>query len=225
MKLLIVEDNIDLTTSIIEFLSKEKYQINTVQKFADAEKIIVQNEFDCVLIDLMLPDGSGLNLVKLLKEIQPKTGIIIITAKNTIDDKLSGLDLGADDYLTKPFHLAELNARIKSVIRRRVYDGENEIRLNELTINTNLREVKVNDIPIILTRKEYDILTFLVSNRERVVTKESIVEHVWGDNINAFDNFDFVYTHIKNLRKKIIDTGGKDYIQSIYGIGYKFTVK
>jgi len=225
MKLLIIEDNVELAESIYEFLDKENYQIDIAHNFANAEKLIIQNEFDCVLIDLMLPDGTGLDIVKILKKLQPKSGIIIITAKDTLDDKISGLDLGADDYLTKPFHLAELNARIKSVLRRRIYDGEDEIKLDCLTINTKLREVKVNATPIELTRREYDILIFLISNKERVITKESIVEHIWGDNINAFDNFDFVYTHIKNLRKKITDAGGKDNIQSVYGIGYKFIIE
>ncbi|HQJ46638.1 MAG TPA: response regulator transcription factor, partial [Ignavibacteriaceae bacterium] len=197
MKLLIIEDNVELAESIYEFLDKENYQIDIAHNFANAEKLIIQNEFDCVLVDLMLPDGTGLDIVKILKKLQPKSGIIIITAKDTLDDKISGLDLGADDYLTKPFHLAELNARIKSVLRRRIYDGEDEIKLDCLTINTKLREVKVNATPIELTRREYDILIFLISNKERVITKESIVEHIWGDNINAFDNFDFVYTHIK----------------------------
>ncbi|HQF43000.1 MAG TPA: response regulator transcription factor [Ignavibacteriaceae bacterium] len=225
MKLLIIEDNVELAESIYEFLDKENYQIDIAHNFANAEKLIIQNEFDCVLVDLMLPDGTGLDIVKILKKLQPKSGIIIITAKDTLDDKISGLDLGADDYLTKPFHLAELNARIKSVLRRRIYDGEDEIKLDCLTINTKLREVKVNATPIELTRREYDILIFLISNKERVITKESIVEHIWGDNINAFDNFDFVYTHIKNLRKKITDAGGKDNIQSVYGIGYKFIIE
>lgn len=225
MKLLIIEDNVELAESIYEFLDKENYQIDIAHNFANAEKLIIQNEFDCVLIDLMLPDGTGLDIVKLLKKLQPKSGIIIITAKDTLDDKISGLDLGADDYLTKPFHLAELNARIKSVLRRRIYDGEDEIKLDCLSINTKLREVKVNAIAIELTRREYDILIFLISNKERVITKESIVEHIWGDNVNAFDNFDFVYTHIKNLRKKITDAGGKDNIQSVYGIGYKFIIE
>jgi len=225
MKLLIIEDNVELAESIYEFLDKENYQIDIAHNFANAEKLIIQNEFDCVLVDLMLPDGTGLDIVKILKKLQPKSGIIIITAKDTLDDKISGLDLGADDYLTKPFHLAELNARIKSVLRRRIYDGEDEIKLDCLTINAKLREVKVNATPIELTRREYDILIFLISNKERVITKESIVEHIWGDNINAFDNFDFVYTHIKNLRKKITDAGGKDNIQSVYGIGYKFIIE
>jgi len=225
MKLLVIEDNLDLAESIKEFLSKENYIIEIIHNFSDAEERINLGKYDCALIDLMLPDGSGLDLVKKFKETQPQSGIIIITAKDSLDDKLTGLELGADDYLIKPFHLAELNARIKSVIRRRVFDGNDEIVLNEIKIDVQTREVKINSILIELTRREYDILLFFISNKERVLTKESIVEHVWGDNSSAFDNFDFVYTHIKNLRKKIIEAGGEDYIQSIYGIGYKLSLK
>jgi DNA-binding response OmpR family regulator len=225
MKLLVIEDNLDLAESIKEFLSKENYIIEVIHNFVDAEEKINISKFDCALIDLMLPDGSGLDLVKKFKSVQPQSGIIIITAKDGLDDKLTGLELGADDYLTKPFHLSELNARIKSVIRRRVFDGNNEIVMNEIKIDTQTREVKINSTTIELTRREYDILLFFISNKERVLTKESIVEHVWGDNSSAFDNFDFVYTHIKNLRKKIIEAGGNDYIQSVYGIGYKLSLK
>ncbi|MEO8231598.1 MAG: response regulator transcription factor [Ignavibacteriota bacterium] len=225
MKLLIVEDEIELARSIQEFIDKDKYLIELAYNFSDAEKKIISNTYDCALIDLMLPGGSGLELVKVLKKVQYNCGVIIITAKNTLDDKLTGLEIGADDFLTKPFHLAELNARIKSVIRRRNYDGNSEIILNELIVDTEKRQVKVNKTIVELTRREFDILLFFISNKEKVLTKESIVEHVWGDDSNAFDNFDFVYTHIKNLRKKIIDAGGNDYINSIYGIGYKFSLK
>ena len=225
MKLLITEAEKELAKSIVDFIGTENYIIDTVHNFSDASEKITLSEYDCALIDLMLPDGSGLELIKLLKMNQPKCGIIVITAKDSLDDKLTGLDLGADDYITKPFHLAELNSRLNSVIRRRSFDGNNEIKFNEVTIDTQKREVKINEKPIELTRREYDILIFLLSNKGKVLTKESIVEHVWGDNSNAFDNFDFVYTHIKNLRKKITDAGGKDYISSVYGIGYKLKVK
>ncbi len=225
MKILIVEDETALAESIVEFISKENYLIDSAFDFKTAEQKIHLYEYDCALIDLMLPGGSGLNLVNLLKKHQPKCGIIIITAKDTLDDKLTGLNLGADDYLTKPFHLAELNARINSVIRRRNFEGSSVIKLNEITIDTHSHEVKVKNKLIELTRREYDILLFFISNKERVLTKEAIVEHVWGDDANSFDNFDFVYTHLKNLRKKIIDAGGRDYIKSVYGVGYKLSLK
>jgi len=225
MRILLIEDEKELAKSIVEFIGKEGYIVDAAFNFSDAEEKISLYDYDCALVDLMLPDGSGLDLVKKLKKVRPKCGIIIITAKNTLDDKLSGLDLGADDYLTKPFHLAELNARIKSVIRRRNFEGSSEIILNEIVIDTEKHEVKVNYKTVELTRREFDILLFFVSNKERVLTKESIVEHVWGEDSNAFDNFDFVYTHIKNLRKKLIEQGSTDYIHSVYGIGYKFSLK
>jgi len=224
MKILLVEDEKELAKSIVQFISKEGFIFETAHTFSIADEKLSLNEYDCALIDLMLPDGSGLNLVKNIKKHQPNCGLIIITAKNSLDDKLTGLDLGADDYLTKPFHLAELNARIKSVIRRRKYEGSSEIILNEITIIPDKREVTVKNKPVELTRREFDILLFFVSNKERVLTKESIVEHVWGNDPNAFDNFDFIYTHIKNLRKKLIEHGANDYFHSVYGIGYRFNL-
>jgi len=224
MIILLIEDETELAKSIEEFIEKGNYRVDTANNYSDASEKIILRTYDCALVDLMLPDGSGLDLVKKLKKIQPKCGIIIITAKNTLDDKLTGLDLGADDYLTKPFHLAELNARLKSVIRRRNFDGSSEIILNEIVIDTEKREVILHNHLLELTRREFDILLFFASNKERVLTKESIVEHVWGDDANTFDNFDFVYTHIKNLRKKLIDHGAKDYIYSVYGIGYKLSL-
>jgi DNA-binding response OmpR family regulator len=224
MKLLLVEDEKELAKSIVKFLSKDNYLIDVASNFNEADDRIGTTDYDCALIDLMLPDGSGFDLVKMLKQQQPSCGIIIVTAKDTLDDKLQGLDIGADDYLTKPFHLAELNARLKSLIRRRNFNGNIEITINEISISPEKREVKVNNKLLDLTKREYDILLFFVSNKERVLTKETIVEHIWGDDSSTFDNFDFVYTHIKNLRKKMLENGSKDYIQSVYGIGYKFTL-
>lgn len=225
MKLLVVEDEKELAKSIVKFLAKDNYLIDVAYNFYEADDKIGSTEYDCALVDIMLPDGSGFDLVKLLKKQQPSCGIIIVTAKDTLDDKLQGLDIGADDYLTKPFHLAELNARLKSLIRRRNFNGNIELNINEISVSPEKREVKVNDKLVDLTKREYDILLFFISNKERVLTKETIVEHIWGDDSNTFDNFDFVYTHIKNLRKKLVEQGAKDYIQSVYGIGYKFSLK
>ncbi|MCX8055571.1 MAG: response regulator transcription factor [Ignavibacteria bacterium] len=224
MKILLVEDEKDLAKSIVQYIAKENYKIDVAFDYSEAEDMILTRSYECALIDLMLPDGSGFELLKILKKVQPECGIIIITAKNTLDDKILGFDIGADDYLTKPFHLAELNARLKSLIRRKNFKGTNEIIINEITIDPNKREVKINDKIIDLTKREYDILLFLVTNKERVLTKETIVEHVWGEDSNIFNNFDFVYTHIKNLRKKLIENGCSDYIHSVYGIGYKFSL-
>jgi DNA-binding response OmpR family regulator len=223
MKILIVEDESDLSNSITTYLRQEKFNCEAVLNYADAlEKIYLYN-YDVIVVDITLPDGNGLELIRELKKNRSKSGIIIISAKNALDDKISGLDIGADDYLTKPFHLSELNARIKSIIRRRDFDGNNQIILDELNIDPELLTVKVNDQLLNLTRKEYDLLLFFLANKDRVLSKESIAEHLWGDNIDMVDSYDFLYSHIKNLRKKIIEKGGRDYIQSVYGIGYKFT--
>jgi DNA-binding response OmpR family regulator len=225
MKLLIIEDEKALAESIFTYIREEGYLCDIAFNYGKALEFINLGEYDCTLVDIMLPDGSGLDLIEFIKQKQPNCGIIVVSAKNSLDDKLTGLNLGADDYLTKPFHLAELNARIKSVIRRRNFQGSNKIDINGLHIDLDTREVSVNGNPINLTRREYDILIFFISNRERVITKEAIIEYIWGDNSTAFDNFDFVYTHIKNLRKKLNDFGMPDYIQSVYGVGYKFTEK
>ena len=222
MKILIVEDEIDLSSSITSYLRQERFNCEAVLNYSGAIEKINMYNYDVIVVDITLPDGNGLELIRELKFNRSTAGIIIISAKNALDDKISGLEIGADDYLTKPFHLSELNARIKSIIRRRDFDGNNEIILDELKINPELFTVKVNDQLLNLTRKEYDLLTFFLANKNRVLSKESIAEHVWGDDIELVDSYDFLYSHIKNLRKKIIEKGGKDYIQSVYGIGYKF---
>jgi len=225
MKILIVEDQKELADSITTFISQDGYVCDITNNFSEAEESIKSKEYDCAIVDIMLPDGSGLDAIKLLKKIQPKCGVIVISAKSSLDDKITGLNLGADDYITKPFHLSELNARIKSIIRRRNFDGNNIIIINELRIDVDTREVKVFGKSIELTRKEFDILLFFISNKKRVITKEAIIEHIWGDDSNTFSNLDFVYTHIKNLRKKLSEAGTKDYINSVYGVGYKFSVE
>ena len=180
-------------------------------------------EYDIILLDISLPDGSGLDLLKTIKKYQVKAGVIIISAKNSIDDKITGLDLGADDYLTKPFHLSELNSRIKALLRRRHFDGTSALNFNEISVNTDSKTVLVKGTEIILTPKEYDLLLFFLVNKNRVLTKEIIAGHLWADNIDLADNFDFIYTHLNNIRKKIRRAGGTDYIKTIYGMGYKFS--
>lgn len=222
MKILIVEDQADLADSISEFISQEGYFCDFAKNVETANELLNLNSYDCALVDLMLPDGNGLNVINELKKVQSECGIIIISAKNSVDDKIEGLDKGADDYLAKPFHLSELNARINSVIRRRNFNGNSLIEINELKIDFSKREVTVNKTVIDLTKKEYDLLLFFISNKEKVLTKEAITEHIWGDDSNTFDNLDFVYTHIKNLRKKLTEAGCGDYIRSVYGVGYRF---
>ena len=224
MKILIVEDEIALTESIENYLKQEGYLCELAYTYAKASEKVNLYKYDCVIVDIGLPDGSGLHIIKELKKNKSNAGIIIISARNALDDKIDGLEIGADDYLTKPFHLSELNARIKSLIRRRSFNGSNEIICNEITINPDNYEVFINNQILTLTKKEYDMLIYFLSNKNRVVTKESIAEHLWGDNVDLLDSYDFIYTHIKNLRRKMVDKGGNDYIQTIYGTGYKFNI-
>ncbi len=223
MNILIIEDEKELARAMAGFLQKENYICQIVHTFDDAIEKINLYKYDCILVDIGLPGGSGLNVISELKRMKAESGIIIISAKDSLDDKITGLDLGADDYLTKPFHLSELNARIKSVIRRRSFSGENEITFNEIKILPEKMDVYIHEEIIVLTRKEFDLLVYFLANKNRILTKESIAEHIWGDEMDLSDSFDFIYTHIKNLRKKIVDKGGQDYIRTIYGIGYKFS--
>ena len=223
MKILLVEDETALGESLITFLRKEGHVCEWVKNFSAGDEKVNLYKYDCALIDIGLPGGSGLDIVKVLKKNNPKTGIIIISAKNSLDDKISGLDLGADDYITKPFHLAELNSRLNSVFRRRNFEGNQEIIFEKLKLSPDNQEVFANGKLVTLTKKEFDLLMFFLSNKNRVVTKESIAEHLWGDEMDMADSFDFIYSHIKNLRKKIVDAGGDDYIKSVYGMGYKFS--
>jgi DNA-binding response OmpR family regulator len=222
MKVLLIEDEKELSTSIETYLEKESYLCETALTYDQAEEKIHLYQYDCIIVDISLPDGNGLDIIRELKEDQSDTGIIIISAKNSLDDKLTGLGIGADDYLTKPFHLSELNARIKSIIRRRNFSGKNELIFNEIKIVPDAMQVFVNAKPIVLTKKEFDLLMYFLSNKDRVLTKESLAEHLWGEVMDTADSFDFIYTHIKNIRRKIMEKGGRDYIQTIYGMGYKF---
>ena len=223
MKILVIEDEAALCETIVAYLEEEGYRCEHAGTVELGSEKVNLYEYDCMLVDIGLPDGSGLSLIKDLKKCHPETGIIIISAKNSMDDKISGLDLGADDYLTKPFHLPELNSRIKSLLRRRKFEGKQELVIDKITILPENRQVLVNGESLQLTRKEFDLLMFFVSNRGRVLTKESIAEHLWGDFADSSDSFDFVYSHIKNLRRKLVEKSGTDYFQNVYGTGYTFT--
>jgi DNA-binding response OmpR family regulator len=225
MRILLIEDESDLAQSIISMLSNEGYSIDWVAKFSDAVDRINDRVYDCLLVDISLPDGNGLNIVRKLKKTHAESGIIIITAKNSLYDRIEGLDLGADDYLSKPFHLAELNSRIKALLRRRKLSGLKIIEIDNLKIIPDGFQVFINNESVDFTKKEFDLLLFLASNKNRVLTKDSITEHIWGDYNDVSYTYDFLYSHIKNIRKKILDKGGKDYIHSIYGIGYKFSAE
>jgi len=224
MKILLVEDEPELRNSIKQYFEIEGNVVETAADFAKAEEKIALYDYDCILVDITLPNGSGLDLIAAIKRKKSKAGIIIISAKNALDDKIMGLDLGADDYLPKPFHLPELNSRINALIRRKSFEGNLEITLNEIRICPMQRTVFVNDVEVILTSKEYDLLLYFVANKNRVVSKNALAEHLWGDNADRLDNFDFIYNHVKNLRKKLLEKNCGDYLQTIYGIGYNFKI-
>ena len=222
MNILLIEDEHSLADTIIEYLSKEGYHCEWAENVAKAKEKVWLYSYDCIIVDITLPDGSGMQVIEGLKKMKSKSGIIIVSAKNSLDDRIHGLDIGADDYLTKPFDLSELNARIKAIIRRRNFDAQNEISFKEIVVLPYDHLASVNGKPLHLTKKEFDLLLYFISNQNRVLTKEAIAEHLWGDNMDMADSYDFIYSHLKNLRKKIEDLGGKDYIQTVYGIGYKF---
>lgn len=222
MKLLIVEDELELLNSTCGYLQKEDFVCEPAPNFFEAEDKLITYQYDVVILDINLPDGNGLELLKLIKEKSPETGVLIVSAKNSLDDRLKGLDLGADDYITKPFHLAELNSRINSLLRRRKFKGSTNIIFNEIELDPDAKSAIVNGALLDLTKKEYFLLLYFITNKGRVLTKEAIAEHLWGDNIDMVDNFDFIYTHMRNLRKKLKKCGATDYLQTIYGLGYKF---
>jgi len=221
MKYLIAEDEQELQQSIKNYLGHDANVCETASDYWEASEKLELYEYDIVILDINLVTGSGLDLLKKLKQQKKKCGVIIISANSSLDDKLQGLDLGADDYITKPFHLAELNSRIKAVLRRGQFGGNDSITFQEIHIDTLARSAYVNNNPITLTRKEYDLLLFFITNQGRVLSKAIIAEHLWGDDSDLLDNFDFIYVHINNLRKKLTTEGAK-YIQTTYGSGYKF---
>ncbi|HTA62154.1 MAG TPA: response regulator transcription factor [Bacteroidia bacterium] len=225
MRILLVEDELELQKSIVQYLDYTGNIVEAVSEFRKASDKIHEFDYDCILIDINIVNGNGFDLIKELKEAKSKAGIIIISAKNSLDDKITGLDLGADDYLTKPFHLSELNARIKALIRRKNFEGGKAIAINEITIYPDDRRVLVKEQEIDLTATEFRLLLYLITNKNRVVSKNSISQHLLNDDdIDQIDNHNFVYSHLKNLRKKLVEKGSEDYIQTIYGIGYKFKV-
>lgn len=223
MKILIIEDEQGLREVIQESLEKEKYIVETAHDFISGFEKIGSYDYDCVLIDIMLPNGSGLDLVRELKALRKKEAVIIISAKDAVDDKVAGLDLGADDYLAKPFHLAELHARIKSAIRRKNHDGDTAIIWNNLKVSPEQRTVLVNNEPLVLNRKEFDLLYYFIINPNRLINKTALAESVWGDYTDQADSLDFVYSQIKNLRKKLKDANAEADIQAVYGMGYKMS--
>lgn len=222
MKLLIVEDEIALARSVEQYLKQEGHLCESAHNFSDASDKLAFYEYDCAIVDINLPDGSGLDLIRNIKKEKKQMGIVIVSARNSLENRIEGIEIGADNYLTKPFHLAELNAVIKSVHRRMKFEGRNEIVYRELKLLPDEYRLFVNDKELILTRKEFELLQFFLSNKDKVITKTGLAEHLWGDYMDTADSYDFIYTHIKNLRKKLLKNSVNDYIKTVYGIGYKF---
>jgi len=222
MKLLIIEDEKELSAGIRAYLQDEHFICEQAFDFRAAMEKINMYEYDCILLDISLPGGSGLDILKELKAQNKSEGIIIISARNAQHEKIEGLLSGADDYLAKPFHLPELAARIAAVIRRRSFDGKNTIEYGSVVVDLGKKQVKVHDKPVELTKTEYELFIYFISNKNRVISKSAIAEHLWGDDMDMSDNYDHIYSHIKNLRKKLSSSGAAAQIRSVYGMGYKF---
>lgn len=220
MKILVVEDEAALAQDICNYLTPQNYLCEVAPTFSVAQECISMHSYDCILLDLMLPGGDGISLLRWLKENNKQDGIIVISAKNSLEDRVKGLELGADDYLAKPFHLSELAARIHSIIRRKQFDNSDTIQQGELLIDLQARSVHVHENPVVLTRKEFDLLVFFIGNKGRVLSKSALAEHLSGDLADMFDNYNFVYAHVKNLKRKLTDGGCKGYLKTIYGTGY-----
>ncbi len=225
MKILVVEDEPEMQKLLSQFLQEENYVVEEAHDFLSGMDKIAAYDYDCILLDITLPGGSGLDVLRELKRLGKADSVIIISAKNSIEDKVQGLDLGADDYLTKPFHITELNARIKSVIRRKKADGKSYLIMENVKINIEERLALVDEIPMELNRKEFDILVFFGMNKSRIVSKSAIAENIWGDYIDQSNDFDFIYSQIKNLRKKLREHKAKFDISAVYGMGYKLSLK
>ncbi|HUH29325.1 response regulator transcription factor [Gelidibacter sp.] len=222
MKLLIIEDEPEMLENMAQTLEREHYIVETASNYKTARQKIAVYDYDCILLDINLPDGNGLELLKELKLSGKDEGVIIVSAKDSLNDRLEGLNLGADDYLPKPFHMAELHARVKAVLRRRHFDGNPQIHIGNVCIHPESRQVTIDTNDIVLNRKEYDILMYLITNKTRLVTKSALAEHVWGDHIDQSDSFDFIYSQIKNLRKKLEHANIS--IEAVYGVGYKLEI-
>ena len=224
MKLLVVEDELSLLQSITEYFEQEYFAVEGVSTYAEAIEKIESFTYACIILDINLPAGSGLQLLHHLRRFKKDDGVIIISARNSVEDKIDGLNLGADDYIIKPFHLSELNARVKALIRRKYGHGVNTLELGNLQLDLLSRSATCSNQPLVLTKNEFDLLVFLLNNKNRVVSKQAIAEHIYGDEADNMPSFDFVYSHIKNLKKKLKDKCCDDIVQTVYGLGYKLSV-
>jgi DNA-binding response OmpR family regulator len=222
VKILIVEDEKELALNMAEYLNKEDYRCEFAENFQQALDKTNSFNYDCILLDLMLPGGDGIKILEALKAQNKQDGVIIISAKGSLEDKIKGLQLGADDYLAKPFHLSELSARIYSIIRRKQFGNSNSLTVHELQIDLLAKTLKVHENSVSLTKKEFDLLLLFIGNKNRVISKNALAEHLSGDMADMFDNHDFVYAHIKNLKKKLTEAGYNNYLKTVYGTGYKW---
>lgn len=224
MKILIIEDEPELAKSIVSYLSGQNYICELAVNYQQAWEKIGTYHYDCILLDLMLPGGNGMDILNELKSQSKEEGVIIISAKNALEDRIEGLQLGADDYLAKPFHLSELSARIFSVIRRRNFANSNIIQQGDMRIDLLAKTVDIGRTAVVLTKKEFDLLLFFIGNKNRVISKSALAEHLSGDLADMLDNHDFIYAHIKNLKRKLLDAGCGSYLKTLYGNGYRWEV-
>ena len=221
MKILIVEDEIDLIQVVKTFLEQEKFIVETARDFESGLAKLANYTYDCVILDIMLPGGSGMELLKEIRALGKGESVIIVSAKDSLEDKIQGLELGADDYLSKPFHLLELLARIKTIIRRSNQEGESVVQFKNVSLYPEDRRVTVGTKDLQLNRKEYDLLYHFMIRPAKLVEKSSLAEAIWGDDADQSENFDFIYSQIKNLRKKLKETNAEIDFQAVYGVGYK----
>jgi DNA-binding response OmpR family regulator len=224
MKLLVIEDEPSLLQSIQEYFTQIDFLCEAVTTYAEAIRKIDDFTYDCIILDINLPDGSGLELLQYLRKYKKDEGVVIISARNSLNDKITGLNFGADDYITKPFHLSELNARVKALIRRKYAQGINVLEAGNLKMDLSARTVTCDNQPVSLTKNEFNLLMFLINNKNRVVSKQAIAEHIYGDETDNMPSFDFVYSHMKNLKKKMKERGCEDLVQTVYGLGYKISL-
>jgi len=223
-KILVVEDEPGLLQSIIEYFEQEEFSCDGAASFSEGISMMEDHQYDCIILDINLPGGSGLQLLQYLRKNKKEDGVIIISARNSLDDKIAGLNLGADDYVTKPFHLSELNARVNALMRRKYPQGVNILELGNLKLELLSRSVSFDNSQLSLTKNEYDLLAYLLTNKNRVISKQAIAEHIYGNEIDKMPSFDFVYSHIKNLKKKLKEKGCDDMLQTVYGLGYKLSL-
>ena len=221
-KIMVVDDDKNICELLRLYLEKEGYQVVIANDGKEAVELNEKEDPELILLDIMLPQLDGWQVCREIRK-KSQVPIIMLTAKGEVFDKVLGLELGADDYLTKPFHLAELNARVKSLIRRRQAKGDVTVTLGNLLLYPDKRQVEINGKPLQLNRKEFDLLYYFVVNPGRVINKMSLAESVWGDNIDQADSLDFIYSQVKNLRKKLKQAEATIELKAVYGFGYKLS--